>query len=78
MQGGTHEETPRPTSLVMDRAVLSLTEGRVGLGVFKGKFIETKIFELVNSEAQFPRDVVRADGEGVVVLDDKGHGEVVK
>ena len=64
--------------LVVNRAALPFAEGRVSLGMFKGEFVETKVFELVDSEAQFPRDVIWADGEGVVVFDDEGHGEVVK
>ena len=78
MQGGTHEETPRPAISVVDGATLSLTEGRMGMGVFEGELVEAKVFELVFSEAQLPGDVGRADGEGVIVFDDERHGEVVK
>ena len=78
MQGGTHEETPRPAISVVDGATLSLTEGRMGMGVFEGELVEAKVFELVFGEAQLPGNVGRADGEGIVVFDDEGHREVVK
>ena len=48
------------------------------VGVVEGEFIEMEVLELIFGEAQFPRDVVQADGEGVVMLDDEGHREVVK
>ena len=50
----------------------------MGVGVVEGEFVETEVLELVFGEAQFPRDVIWADGEGVVVFDDEGHREVVK
>ena len=78
MQGGTHEEMPRPAISVVDGAALSLTEGRMGMGVFEGKLVEAKVFELVFGEAQLPGNVGRADGEGVVVFDGERHGEMVK
>ena len=62
----------------MDGAPASFTEGRVGMSMVKGEFVETEVFELVFGEAQFPRDVGWADGESVVVFDDEGHREVVK
>ena len=62
----------------MDGAARPSAEGRVGVGVIEGEFMEAKIFELVLGEAQLPRDVCPADGEGIVVFDDEGHGEVVK
>ena len=46
--------------------------------MFKGEFVEAKVFELILGEAQLPGDVSPADGEGVVMFDDEGHGEVVK
>ena len=78
MQGGTHKETPHPAISVMDGAILSPAEGRMGMGVFEGELVEAKVFELVFSEAQLPGDVGRADGEGIVVFDDERHGEMVK
>ena len=62
----------------MDGAPVFFTEGRVGMSMVEGEFIETEVFELVFGEAQFPRDVGWADGESVVVFDDEGHREVVK
>ena len=80
MQGGTHEEAPRPAISVVDGATLSLTEGRMGMGMFEGELVEVKVLalELVFSEAQLPGDVRRADREGVVMFDDERHGEMVK
>ena len=78
MQGGTHEETACPVVLIMDGATLSLTEGWMGMGMFEGEFVEAKVFELVFGEAQLPRNVGRADGEGIVMFDDERHGEMVK
>ena len=69
---------PRPVILVVDGAARPFTKGRVSVGVIEGEFVEAEILELVHSEAQFPRDVSWADGEGIVVFDDEGHGEVVK
>ena len=48
------------------------------MSMVEGEFVEMEVFELVFGEAQFPRDVIWADGESVVVFDDKGHREVVK
>ena len=62
----------------MDGATLLPTEGRVSVGVVEGEFVEMEIFELVLGEAQFPRNIAWVDGEGIVVLDVEGHGEVVK
>ena len=62
----------------MDGAPTFFTEGRVGMSMVEGEFVEMEVFELVFGEAQFPRDVIWADGESVVVFDDKGHREVVK
>ena len=62
----------------MDGAARLFTEGGVSMSVFKGKFVEAKVLELVLGEAQLPGDVGPADGEGVIVFDDEGHGEVVK
>ena len=69
---------PCPAILVMDGAAMPFTKGGVGVGMVEGEFVEAEILELVLGEAQFPRDVVWADGEGIVMFDDEGHGEVVK
>ena len=69
---------PRPAVLVVDGAAGPSAEERVSVGMFKGEFVEAKVFELILGEAQLPGDVSPADGEGVVVFDDEGHGEVVK
>ena len=78
MQGGTHEEMPRPVILVVDEAAGLLAEAGVDFGVVKVKVVMPKVCELVLSEAQFPGDVVPVDGECIVVFWGKGHGEVVK
>ena len=78
MQGGTHEEMPRPAISVVDGAALSLTEGRMGMGVFEGKLVEAKVFELVFGEAQLPGNINPPDGEGIIVWLNEGHGVVVK
>ena len=44
----------------------------------KIKAMETKVFELIEGEAQFPRNVCPLDGEGIVVWSNEGHGVVVK
>ena len=63
---------------IVDGATSSLAEARMGVSVIEGEFVETKILELVFGETQFPGDVGPADGKGVVVFDDEGHGMVVK
>ena len=78
MQGGTHEETPRPAILVVDGAARLLTEASVGFGMAKVKVVEAEKSELVHGEAQFPRDVAPPDREGVVVQLNEGHGVMVK
>ena len=55
-----------------------LAEGGMGFGMVEIELMETKVFELVDGEAQFPRDVVPPDGESIVVFRDEGHGEVIK
>ena len=62
----------------MDGAATPFIKGGVGVSMVEGEFVEVEIFELVLGEAQFPRDVGLADGKGIVVFNDKGHGEVVK
>ena len=78
MQGGTHGETPRPVGSVMDGTPRLFAEGGMGVGVVEREFIEMEVFELIFGEAEFPRDVMWVDREGIVVLDDEGHREVVK
>ena len=65
-------------NLVVDGTPRFFTEGRMGVGVIEGEFIDAEIFELILGETKFPRDVGRADGESVVMFDDEGHREVVK
>ena len=47
-------------------------------GVVKVETTETKVFELVKGEAQFPRDVCPPNREGIVMWSNEGHGVVVK
>ena len=69
IQGGTHEETPRPGSLVMDRTAGFLTEAGVDSSVVKVEVVVVEEAELVNGEAQFPRDVGPVDGGFNVLWD---------
>ena len=69
IQGGTHKETPRPGSLVMDGTAGFLTEAGVDSSMVKVKVVVVEEAELVNGEAQFPRDVGPVDG-GFDVLQD--------
>ena len=62
----------------MDGAARLLTEARVGFCVVEVEVIAPEVLELVLSEAQFPGDVTPANGEGVVVFWDEGHGVMVK
>ena len=62
IQGGTHEETPHPGSLVMDRTAGFLAEAGVDSSVVEVEVIVVEEAELVNGEAQFPRDVGPVDG----------------
>ena len=50
----------------------------MGLRMVEVEVVASKIIKLVLSEAQFPGDVAPADGEGVVVWSNEGHGIVVK
>ena len=54
------------------------TEVGVRLCVVEVEMVASEEGELVLGETQFPGDVVPADGKGVVVFDDEGHGMVVK
>ena len=78
MQGGTHKEMPRPAILPMDGAAEFLAETGVGLSVVEVKVVASEVVKLVFGEAQFPENITPADGEGVVMFDDEGHGIVVK
>ena len=62
----------------MDGAARLLAEARVGFCMVKVEVVTSEVVELVFGEAQFPGDVAPADGEGVVVFRDEGHGVVVK
>ena len=57
LQGGTHEEMPRPAVLVVDGAAGLLTEAGVGFGMVEVEAMKPKVFELVFGEAQFPGNV---------------------
>ena len=57
IQGGTHEETPRPGTSGMDRATFFLTEVGVKVGVIQAKVTSAKEVELVYGESECPRDV---------------------
>ena len=57
IQGGTHEETPRPGVSSMDRAAFFLTEAGMKVGVIQVKFLSSKEVELVYSESECPRDI---------------------
>ena len=69
IQGGTHEETPRPVMLVVDGTAGFLTEAGVDSGVVKVEVIVVEEAKLVYGEAQCPRDVGPVDG-GFNVLRD--------
>ena len=62
----------------MDGAAKLLAEPGVGLSMVKVKVVASEVVKLVFGEAQFPGNITPADGEGVVVFDDEGHGIVVK
>ena len=78
MQGGTHEETPRPAILVVDGAARVLAETGVGFRVVKIEVVVSKVSELILGETQFPGEVAPVEGEGIVVFWDEGHGVMVK
>ena len=64
--------------LTMDGAAELFTEASVSFCVVKVEMVASEEVELVLGETQFPGDVTPADGKGVVVFDDEGHGMVVK
>ena len=78
MQGGTHEETPRPAILIVDGAAGLLAEAGVGFSMTEVEVVKMEVCELVLGEAQFPGDVAPADGKSIVVFWDEGHGVMVK
>ena len=69
---------PRPVISLMDGTAGFSAEAGVGFCVVEVKMVTSKVFKLIFGEAQFPGDVAPADGEGVVVFDNEGHGTVVK
>ena len=69
---------PRPAILVVDGAARLLAKAGVGFCVVEVEMVTSKVVELVLGEPQFPGNIAPADGEGVVVFDDEGHGIVVK
>ena len=50
----------------------------MGFGVVKVKLAESKIFKLVDGEAQFPGDVCPPDGKCIVMCWGEGHSVIVK
>ena len=68
IQGGTHEETPRPGTSVMDRATFFLTEVGVKVGVTQVKVTLAKEVELVYGESECPRDISPMEWGGVEFL----------
>ena len=78
MQEGTHEETPLPVVSVMDGAAGFLAEASMGFGMIEVELMKSEELKLVDSEAQFPRDICPPDGEGIVVCWSEGHGIMVK
>ena len=62
IQGGTHEETPRPMMLVMDGTTSFFAEAGVDSGVVKVEVVAVEEAKLVYGETQFPRDVGPMDG----------------
>ena len=72
------EEMPHPVILLMDGAACLLAKAGVGFCMVEVKLVTSEVVELIFGEAQFPGDVIPADGEGIVVFDNEGHGTVVK
>ena len=62
----------------MDGAAGLLAKAGVGFCVVEVKVVTSKVVELILGETQFPGNVTPADGEGIVMFDDEGHGIVVK
>ena len=78
LQGGTHRKMPLPGVLIEDGTPRLLTEAGVGFGVVEVEVMELKISELIDSEAQSPRDVCPPNGEGIVMCWGEGHGVVAE
>ena len=64
IQGGTHEETPRPEISVVDGATCLFAEMGVGSGVVQVEFVSAEEVKLIDCEAEFPRDVGPMEGRG--------------
>ena len=64
IQGGTHQETPRPEMSVVDGATRLFAEMGVGSGVVQVEFVPAKEVELIDCEAKFPGDVGPMEGRG--------------
>ena len=62
----------------MDGTPRLLIEARVGFSMVEVKVTKSEVLELIESEAQGPRDVCPPDGEGIVVCWGEGHGIMVK
>ena len=62
----------------MDGAAELLTEAGVSLCMVEAEMVASEEVKLVFGETQFPGNVTPADGKGVVVFNDEGHGMVVK
>ena len=62
----------------MDGATELLAEADMSFCMVDVKMIVSEVVELIFGEAQFPRDVTPADGKGIVMFDDEGHGTVTK
>ena len=62
----------------MDGATKLLTEAGVSFCVVEVEVVASEEVKLIFGETQFPGDVTPADGKGVVVFDDEGHGMAVK
>ena len=69
---------PLPVILVVDGAAGLLTKAGVGFGMVEVEVMELEIFELIDSEAQFPGDVCPLDEKGIIVCWGEGHGVMVK
>ena len=64
IQGGTHQEMPRPEMSVVDGTICLFAEMGVGLGMVQVEFVLVKEVELIDCEAEFPGDVGPMEGRG--------------
>ena len=62
IQGGTHEETPRPVMLIVDWTTGFLAKAGVGSSVVEIEFAEAEESELMYGESKLPGDVSPVDG----------------